>query len=261
MANRRGRIYLRGKTWWLQYSFNGRDVRESSGSTRRTDAEKILTRRLVGKDQGTLAETTLKRFHFSDLQAGIEAEYVLNRRASLDRVQDAFKALAGTFDGWLTTAMTDRHLLAYANGRLAAGMAHATVRYELAVFKRSFKLLKLPCPSFPSIQVDNARQGFFEKPDFERVVSALPDYLQPVMRFSYFTGWRTISEVLPLTWAQVDWQAGMVRLEPGTTKNKHGRMFPFRAFPGLADVLKTQWEAAQQLMVSQQRICPGCSFE
>jgi integrase len=32
---------------------------------------------------------------------------------------------------------------------------------------------------------------------------------------------------LPLEWRQVDFNAGEVRLEPGTTKNKHGRAFPF----------------------------------
>ena len=40
------------------------------------------------------------------------------------------------------------------------------------------------------------------------------------------TGWRRRSEVLPLTWAQVDFAGGFVRLEPGTTKNSEGRAFP-----------------------------------
>jgi integrase len=42
----------------------------------------------------------------------------------------------------------------------------------------------------------------------------------------YITGWRSRSEVFPLTWAQVDWADGFVRLEPGTTKNREGRAFP-----------------------------------
>jgi hypothetical protein len=44
-------------------------------------------------------------------------------------------------------------------------------------------------------------------------------------RFCYHTGWRTKSEVFPLTWAQVDWNGGFIRLEPGTTKNREGRAF------------------------------------
>jgi integrase len=35
--------------------------------------------------------------------------------------------------------------------------------------------------------------------------------------------------VLALEWRQVDFRAGEIRLEPGTTKNKEGRTFPFNA--------------------------------
>jgi integrase len=38
----------------------------------------------------------------------------------------------------------------------------------------------------------------------------------------------------------VDFQAGVVRLEPGTTKNDEGRTFPFRTYPALAALLKSQ---------------------
>ena len=46
----------------------------------------------------------------------------------------------------------------------------------------------------------------------------LPDDLRPVVEFAYITGWRMKSEVLPLEWRQVDFKAGTVRLETGTTK-------------------------------------------
>ena len=52
--------------------------------------------------------------------------------------------------------------------------------------------------------------------------------LQSVMEFAYLTGWRIKSEVLPLQWGiNVDFEAGEVRLEPGTTQNDEGRVFPF----------------------------------
>jgi integrase len=49
------------------------------------------------------------------------------------------------------------------------------------------------------------------------------------VRFAFATGWRTASEVLPLEWRHVDWQARTVRRDPGTTKNEAGRSFPFTA--------------------------------
>jgi len=53
--------------------------------------------------------------------------------------------------------------------------------------------------------------------------------VKPVARFAYITGWRTLSEILPLQWRQVDFSGRIVTLDPGTTKNKDGRLFPFTA--------------------------------
>ncbi len=72
------------------------------------------------------------------------------------------------------------------------------------------------------LQEDNVRQGFFEAEAFLAVLKHLPTELQPVAGFAYITGWRK-EEVLALTWRQVDSQAEMVHLEPGTTKNREGR--------------------------------------
>src|SRR5262249_28974634 len=74
------------------------------------------------------------------------------------------------------------------------------------------------------------------------------------------TGWRTLSEVLPLQWNQVDFRAGMVRLEPGSTKNKKGRTFPFAALPELEGVLRTQRDAADQLQLERGIIIPWVFF-
>ena len=52
----------------------------------------------------------------------------------------------------------------------------------------------------------------------------LPDELHPPLTFSYLTGWRK-SEVLSLTADRVDLKAGVVRLDPGTTKSGQGRSF------------------------------------
>ena len=63
----------------------------------------------------------------------------------------------------------------------------------------------------------------------------------PAVLFAYLSGWRK-SEVLGLTWDRVDFAAGVVRLEPGTTKNDEGRTLPFEADPELAGLLLGQRE-------------------
>jgi Phage integrase family len=46
--------------------------------------------------------------------------------------------------------------------------------------------------------------------------------------------------VMPLQWRQVNLAAGVVRLEPGTTKNDEGRQFPFGKLPELQQMLTLQ---------------------
>ena len=58
----------------------------------------------------------------------------------------------------------------------------------------------------------------------------------------------------------MDFVSGIVRLEPGTTKNKKGRTFPFGVLPGLAEVLRTQWETAQQVQAAEGCIVPWVFF-
>lgn len=60
------------------------------------------------------------------------------------------------------------------------------------------------------------------------------------------TAWRIPSEVLPLQWRHVDFEARVVRLDPHTTKNDEGRTFPFT-------------DALEQLLEAQKAedvICP-----
>jgi integrase len=75
-----------------------------------------------------------------------------------------------------------------------------------------------------------------------------------VVTFAYVTGWRIQSEVLKLTWSQVDFKAGVVRLEPGTTKSGEGRTFPFTAIPELCTVMEEQKRRTEAAQRKQGRI-------
>src|SRR5262249_31482391 len=139
--------------------------------------------------------------------------------------------------------ITTAKVRAYRNGRKAGGAKAATVNYELACLRRSFRLahegeLVRTVPAFPLFEVKNARQGFFTAEQVSGLIAALPQWLQGPIAFAFLTGWRTKAEVLTLTWAQVDWAAGDVRREVNSTKNDDGRTVPFAQFPALEAVLE-----------------------
>jgi integrase len=98
------------------------------------------------------------------------------------------------------------------------------------------------------------RQGFFERDEYEAVRAHLPRHLHAVVDFMYLTGWRSRSEVLPLTWPQIDFAAGTVRLEPRTTKNRKGRTFVMTA--ALRACLEGARERVRAIEREQGRIIP-----
>jgi hypothetical protein len=62
-----------------------------------------------------------------------------------------------------------------------------------------------------------------------------------------------------LTWRQVDFKAGTVRLEPGTTKNDEGRAFPFAALPSLEALLRAQRAHTHTIERERDEVIP-CVF-
>ena len=63
--------------------------------------------------------------------------------------------------------------------------------------------------------------------------------------FSCITGWRLRSETLQLQWRKVDFRAGVVTLDVGSTKSGHGRTFPLT--PDLQALLEDQREATARV--------------
>lgn len=133
------------------------------------------------------------------------------------------------------------------------------INRELTILKRMFSLAmqagKLRYkPQIPMLRENNVRIGFFELEQHLELLKHLPEAFRPVVRFAYVTGWRINSEVLPLQWRQIDLKAGEVRLDPGTTKNREGRVFYFSA--ELRELLEDQRKLADHLQRELGRIVP-----
>ena len=62
------------------------------------------------------------------------------------------------------------------------------------------------------------------------------------MTLAYTFGWRIRSEVLLLTWPQIDQQAGTIRLEPGTTKNAAGRTVAYLEIDEVREAIEKEWQ-------------------
>ena len=151
--------------------------------------------------------------------------------------------------------------LEYVEGRRVGVEPHRLLRHPQGVFgpAREVQCLRLPGiavlalqaekiirkPYIPSLEENNTRKGFFEQEEYEAVLAKLPEHLRPVVTFVYCIGWRTRSEVLRLTWSQVDLTVGTVRPEVGDTKNKDGRLIYLTE--ELHAMFMNQWHEHQTL--------------
>jgi integrase len=141
-------------------------------------------------------------------------------------------------------------ILSYVAARKGQGKMANTINADLAVLRRALRLAQeygklTTVPKIRMLRPAPPRSGFFEREEFEAVCQHLPSDLVLVARIAYTYGWRVNSEVLPLARGLVDLQAGTLRLAPGSTKNREGRIVWLT--PELRSLLADQLEKVKTL--------------
>lgn len=256
-----GRLFKRDRSphWYIRwYDVNGRRRTKATDTTSKSEAERLLRAELDAKGRGDNPDA--RKLRFEDLVTLYLDDRAVRGRRSRPKLIHLRKA----FGNARALSISGMAITKYERERLDAGAARSTVNHDLATLRRMFSLAvekrlltrdQAPIIHTPSPR--NARQGFFEAADFEAVMAELPEYLRPIMRFGYHTGWRVQSEVLSLQWRQIDFDRGTVRLEPNTTKNDEGRVFPFGSLPVLKSLLVEQRERTTAIEKATGTIVPS----
>lgn len=255
-----GEIRKRGRIYWIRYYRNGQRIEESAKTDRFETARDLLRDREGDISKGVPISARSTKLTFKDAAADVVTDYDVNGKRSKDGVERRLRLhLNPTFAARTLASITTADLRAFSARRLAAGASHAEVNRELAIVKRAFRLAAESdkyhgrVPKIPMLQERNVRTGFVDDAMIEAIIAKLPAALRPVVRFAYVTGWRVQSEILPLEWRHVDRTAGEARLEPGTTKNQAGRVFPFT--DTLRALVEAQW-AEHEALQQKGTICP-----
>jgi integrase len=238
-----GSVYRRGKTWWLTYYVNGHQVWESAKTKDKATARQKLQEKIGQRAEGRLV-VGADRVTFEGLVEGLLTDYRVNGKKSLDCAERRVRLhLAPFFGGRKAQEITTTDIVAYTARRQEQGASNGEINRELSLLKRAFNLAAETITKKPRITMlkeNNARQGFFERAEFEAVLGRLPSYLRSPITFAYLVGWRIRSEILPLTWKQIDLEEQTVQLETGTTKNEEGRLIYLPRV--LQEPLEAQWQ-------------------
>jgi len=246
-------------TWTIQYVAGGKAVRERTGTTDKGEALRLLRQRVSHATLGRPTGPDVDRTTFEDLANFIVTDYRVNERRSADDLKARLDHLREHFGKRRAAEIDELAVGAYVHARLEEGAKNATVNRELAALKRAFRLAAraqrvVRVSYITMLKENNARRGFFEPAEFKAVLVHLHEDLRVVGVVAYVTGWRVRSEILTRQWRHVDFDAGWLRLEPGETKNREGRMFPLT--PELRAALLEQRERTDALERETGRVVP-----
>lgn len=254
-----GSVYKRGGIWWIKFYRDGKPYRESASSRLKRHALMLLHKREGTVASGTFSGLRPEKTSFNDLASDLLNDYRNNARKALQMVEYHVERLHKHFGGRKAAHITTDQIRAYIasrreeTSRAGRPPANSTINRELAALKRMFNLGQqagkvVRVPYIPVLSENNVRKGFVHHRDYIRLKEVLPARLRPVLVLAYYTGMRKAEIVGPL-WSQVDFQARVIRLEPGTTKNEEARIVPLSG--------ELHWELKEQRALRDGRF-PFC---
>jgi len=254
-----GSIYKRGNVFWIKYYRSGKALRESSSSTKESDAKRLLKLREGDLVRGVPVTPRIGRIKFDELAQDMVNDYKVNGKKTLKDLKMRLRRhLLPFFGHHRASHITTSSVRRFVNLRQEQGATNGEINRELTALKRAFNLgiqagKLMTKPYVPMLKENNVRTGFFERHQFEALRKNLPSELKGLITFFYITGWR-LSEVLSLRWSQVDFDIGRVYLEAGTTKNDEARVFPFT--DELRKLLEDQKKYTDKVQMERKIICP-----
>jgi integrase len=277
-----GMIYQRGSIYWIKYYKNGKPYRESVKSDKEADAKRLLKKREGEISQGKLPGIYFDKVLFDELAEDYLLDYRINGNKSIARALNYVNQLQAEFEGARVPDITTPRIKAYIEKRMTMewkykcddcnkvfrprkdnkcpvcksdkltkkSIERGSINRELSALKRMLNLgaKQTPpkvdkVPYIPMLRENNIRKGFIEHQDFIALHALLPDYLKGFVSFAYRVGWR-FSEITGLQWDQVDLDEGIVRIEPGESKNDEARIIYLDK--ELKDIFKSQMELKEK---------------
>jgi integrase len=228
-----GRIYKQPNCslYYISYYHNGRRVRESTGTDNFGIARQKLNAKLGQMATGTFVGAHVERVKVKELAEPFFRDQRVNERKGQKHAKRRWENHLEPFFGErrVVDVGTDA-LNQYVDARMKEGAANATINREMAALRRMFRLgyyakpqKVASLPKFPRLEERNVRLGFVEPQQYGAIAAhAIQLWLRAIFEIYHTYGWRK-KEVLAMRVRHVDFTAGVIRLDVGSTKNKEGR--------------------------------------
>jgi integrase len=233
---------LGGKTYWIEfYDDTGKRRRErigpskSAAEQRLRDVMKARTEeRHIQKDLGarvTVGELCQWYLELPEVRAKAsfdrDVDSIQNLKRILGETTKLRELTAGKIEGYQRRRLEEPSPV-----HLSQTVRPATVNREVACLRtmisRAVKHGKLdanPISRVKKLPENNVRERVLGPDQFECLLECCPQHLKPIVLVAYLTGMRR-SEILFLTWEEVDLQNKFIRLKGNRTKTGVARSVP-----------------------------------
>ena len=243
-----GRVYPRGRVWWVAYYLDGQELRESSKSRKRKEAVRLLRQRI-----GEIAEGTPRHFPVSSPESNrtvgmsqvfdlIERHHQINNCTSPAN-RWCLRRLRRRFAGYTVRRCTALAITHYMADMQRQGRKPETINREITVLRSALRLghkhdLVQRVPTIQKLPEHTVRDDFFTREEIDALVSCLPLHLRDVVLFGFLTGWRK-GEITGLKWTNVNRSARFIRLKPDQNKTRMARVLALEG--ELATLIERRW--------------------
>ena len=210
-------IYQRGKTWWITYFVGGRQKFESSRSTKKSDARKLLDIRKGAAREGRLRLIKSKAPHFDDYARRFLLT-VLHPNTQ-KRYRSSVRNLEACIGKMRLSDIRSDAIEDFKEKRLSDGVRTATVNRDLAVLRRMMKLAerKMLINESPFRNVEfleerkqRRRPHILTYEEEDRLLAAALPHIRALTVLILETGMRSKREALSLLWGDVDFVSGQI---------------------------------------------------
>ncbi|MEQ1845373.1 MAG: site-specific integrase [Nitrospira sp.] len=239
MARRGDALYLRGKTWWLDFRHNGtRHVVRLGKGISRTVAKELASvqRGALLKGEAGIGNKR-KDCPFDKAKDAFLQWTETNKRPRTVRVyRQALDRLAVSFSGKTLSQISPFDIERHKRLRAEAG-ARVRANREVAMLKSLFNKAKMwgffegenPALGVKFLEEPKRRLRYLDSLEEVHLLTAAREPLRSLIIVGTNTGIRIGAEALTLKWGSVDLVRGMLTVEAAYSKNGQTRNIPLNS--------------------------------